>query len=247
MIDIHSHILPGLDDGSRSWEMTLEMCRLAWADGITHMVCTPHADETYSFNRDAVRTLVAELAGRIDERLEFSIGCDFHLSFDNIEDAIRHPRRYSIAAGAYLLVEFSDYAIPAQIREIFFRLQAAGMTAIVTHPERNPILQRTPERVLDWVSQGSLVQVTASALTGRWGDQARRTAHWLLERGAVHVLASDAHDDKHRPPILSAARDIVRDNYGEEMAHQLVEENPAAIVAGNPLAADAPRAKAPAS
>jgi protein-tyrosine phosphatase len=121
MIDIHSHILPGLDDGSRSWEMTLEMCRLASADGITHMVCTPHADETYSFNRDAVRQVVAELAARIEDRLEFSIGCDFHLSFDNIEDAIRHPRRYAIAAGAYLLVEFSDYAIPAQIREIFFR------------------------------------------------------------------------------------------------------------------------------
>jgi protein-tyrosine phosphatase len=121
------------------------------------------------------------------------------------------------------------------------------MTAIITHPERNPILQRTPERVLDWVSQGSLVQVTASALTGRWGDQARRTAHWLLERGAVHVLATDAHDDKHRPPILSAARDIVRGTYGDEMAHRLVEENPAAIVAGNPLAADAPRARAPAS
>jgi protein-tyrosine phosphatase len=247
MIDIHTHILPGLDDGSKNWEMTLEMCRLALADGTRHVVATPHADETYSFDRDAVRRVIGELASRIDDQLEFSIGCDFHLSFDNIEDAIRHPRRYTIAAGPYLLVEFSDYVIPPQIREIFFRLQAAGMTAVITHPERNPILQRAPERVLEWVAQGSLVQVTASALTGRWGDLARRTAHWLLERGAAHVLASDAHDDKHRPPILSEAREVVSEHYGEEVAQRLVQENPAAIVAGMAIATGMRRANAPAS
>jgi protein-tyrosine phosphatase len=237
MIDIHNQLLTGLDDGAKSWDMTLEMCRLALEDGITHVVATPHANESYSFDRDRVRGLVSELAGRIEDRLTFSIGCDFHLSFDNIENAIRQPKRYTIAAGPYLLVEFSDYAIPAQIQATFYRLQAVGITAIITHPERNPLLQRSPQRVLDWVAQGSLVQVTASSLTGRWGESTRRTAHWLLEQEAVHVLASDAHDDKNRPPILSAARDVVSNTYGTEVAQRLVLHNPKAIVAGEPLPA----------
>jgi len=235
MIDIHSHLLPGIDDGSKSWDMTLEMCRLAIADGITHIVTTPHADDTYAYSRDRVRGTIAELSDKIGDQLAFSIGCDFHLSFENVEDAIAHPRRYTIAAGRYLLVELSDFGIPPQISDGILRLQAAEMVPIVTHPERNAILQRGPERVLEWVDTGCLVQVTASALTGHWGAVARRVALWLLDHDAVHVLATDAHDDKNRPPILSEARDAVSKRFGADAARALVLDNPAAIVAGRPL------------
>jgi protein-tyrosine phosphatase len=117
-----------------------------------------------------------------------------------------------------------------------FKLQSAGMTPIITHPERNAILQRRPERVLEWVDgAGCLVQVTASAVTGFWGPIAKRVAMWLLDHDAVHVLATDAHDDKNRPPILSQARDVVSQRFGGELARALVLDNPAAIVAGQSL------------
>ncbi len=235
MIDIHSHILPGLDDGSKSWDMTLEMCRLAIRDGITHIVATPHADDTYAYGRDRVRDLIAELDNKIGDQLAFSVGCDFHLSFENIEDAIAHPRRYTIAARQYLLVEHSEYGIPPQISGGLLRLCEAGMVPIITHPERNGILQRRPEQVLEWVESGCLVQVTASSVTGSWGETAQRIATWLLERNAVHVLASDAHDEKYRKPILSEARDAVAKRFGAGLARTLVLDNPAAIVAGQPL------------
>ncbi len=109
------------------------------------------------------------------------------------------------------------------------------MVPIITHPERNAILQRGPERVLEWVDTGCLVQVTASALTGHWGAVARRVALWLLDHDAVHVLATDAHDDQNRPPILSEARDAVSKRFGADAARALVLDNPAAIVAGRPL------------
>jgi len=235
MIDIHSHLLPGLDDGSKSWDMTLKMCHFAIQDGIMHIVATPHADDTYAYSRDLVRDLVTELGNKVGDQLAFSVGCDFHFSFENIEDAIAHPRRYTIATTHYLLVELSDYGIPPQVSDSLLRLQAAGMIPIITHPERNAILQRRPERVLEWVDAGCLAQVTASAVTGFWGDTARRVAMWLLENDAVHVLASDAHDDKHRRPILSEARAAVSKLFGPGVARTLVQDNPQAIVSGRPL------------
>jgi protein-tyrosine phosphatase len=234
MIDIHSHILPGIDDGSKSWAMTLEMCQLAIRDGITHIVATPHANDTYEYSRDRVRDLVNELNNKVGDQLAVSVGCDFHLSFENIDDAIAHPQRYTIAAKQYLLVECSEYGIPPPVSDGLFRLQAAGMIPIITHPERNAILQRHPERVLEWVGAGCLVQVTASAVTGFWGAIAKRSAIWLLEHDVVHVLASDAHNDQHRSPILSEARDAVSKRFGADVARALVLDNPAAIVAGQP-------------
>src|SRR6476659_5353464 len=102
------------------------MCRIAASDGITHIVATPHANDKYAYDRNIVRERIAELDSRLAEHLAFSIGCDFHLSYDNIEDAIAHPQRYTIGAKQYLLVELSDYAIPPQISDSFFRLQTAG-------------------------------------------------------------------------------------------------------------------------
>ena len=211
------------------------MCRLAIRDGITHLVATPHANETYAYSPDRVRDLVVELDHKVGGQLVIDIGCDFHMSFENIEDAIVHPHRYTIASGPYLLVELSEYGIPPQIGEGFRRLQAVGIIPIITHPERNNILQRRPERVLEWVDAGCLVQVTASAVTGSWGETARRISMWLLENDAVHVLASDAHDHRHRKPILSEAREEVSRRFGADLARELVLDNPEAVVSGRVL------------
>ena len=235
MIDIHSHILPEVDDGPKSWDVCEAMCRMAAADGITHMVATPHANDRYHYDREYLTGLVAHLQERVGDALKISLGCDFHLSYDNVQDALAHPTRYVIGETRYLLVEFSNYSIPEQITDSFTKLGDCGITVIVTHPERNPILRERPQRVAEWAGQGCVIQVTGSALTGFWGERTRRASLWLLEHQAVHVLASDAHDTEKRVPKLSEARDAAAEVLGAEVADALVEGNPRAIIENQPL------------
>ena len=146
-----------------------------------------------------------------------------------------HLGYYVIEGTRYLLVEFSNYSVPLQTTDSFLKLGERGMTPVITHPERNPILSESPQRVVEWAEQGCVIQITGSALTGFWGERPRRAALWLLEHQAVHVLATDAHDMEKRVPILSTARDAAADICGEEIAEALVEGNPAAIVTNQPL------------
>lgn len=211
------------------------MCRRAAADGITHMVATPHANERYAYDREKLQGTTARLQEQVGSALKIGLGCDFHLSYDNIQDAIANPKRYVINDTRYLLVEFSNYSVPQNTTDSFYHLGTAGMTPIITHPERNPILRENLQRVVEWAEQGCVVQVTGSALTGFWGERSQRAALWLLERQAVHVLATDAHDLEKRVPILSTARDAAEQICGEEVANALVEGNPQAIVDNQPL------------
>ncbi|MDR3748716.1 MAG: exopolysaccharide biosynthesis protein [Acidobacteriota bacterium] len=235
MVDIHCHILPGIDDGSKSWEMTAEMCRVAAQDGITHIVATPHCNDEFDYDRDRYTEMLAELSDAAEGRVGFSLGCDFHFSYDNIQDALTNPRRYTIGDSQYLLVEFSDYALPPTVRQDLLSLASCGMVPVITHPERNQVLLRQQDLVLGMVEQGCLVQVTANAVTGFWGRQSKKMAEWLLQRDTVHVIASDAHDPVRRQPVLSGARDAVAKLVGKEIADALVTLNPAAIVDGQSL------------
>jgi len=235
MIDIHCHILPDVDDGPHSWDVSLEMCRMAAADGIEHIVATPHANNRYHYNRENLLRHVADLRQRTRNVPQLSLGCDFHLSYENIQDALVRPERYMIEGSRYLLVELSNYSIPVGVVDSFANFLSIGVTPIITHPERNPILQRAPQQVLEWVQLGCAVQITASVLTGYWGELAWRTAQWLLKKHAAHVLATDAHDTRQRPPVLSEARDEVAALCGADVAQAMVEENPRAVVTGQPL------------
>jgi protein-tyrosine phosphatase len=235
VIDIHCHILPEIDDGAKTWEISEAMCRMAAADGIEHMVATPHANDRYRYNRAQLITQLEALRSRVGKTPTLGLGCDFHLSYENLQNLMARPGHYTIDGTQYLLVELSNYSVPQQVSECFAQLGDRGITAVITHPERNPILQQTPRRVLEWVELGCIVQVTASALTGSWGERSWRTAEWLLERDAVHVLATDAHDTNHRKPILSAARKEVSELCGQDIAQALVDGNPRAIIGGLPL------------
>lgn len=235
VIDIHCHILPEVDDGPKSWETAVEMCRMAVADGITHSVATPHANDRYAYDRAYLGELLEQLRERVGPSLELSLGCDFHLSYDNLERVLEQPHTYTIGDTNYLLVELSNFSVPIQISSCFTKLADRGITPILTHPERNPILQQSPQRVLEWIEQGCLVQVTASALTGSWGERPEIIARWLLDRSAVHVLSSDAHDTKRRTPVLSASRKVVEQTVGAEYAGALVDSNPGAIITGKPI------------
>jgi len=235
VFDIHSHILPEVDDGPKSWEAAEAMCRMAAADGIEHMVATPHSNDRYFYDREYLSNLLQELQRRIGDRPKLSLGCDFHLSFENMQSALQDPTRYRIGNGRYLLVEFSNFSIPAQVDEWFTNMCQAGTTPIITHPERNPILQESPQRVLQWIELGCTVQVTGSIFTGSWGARARQVAEWLLQRKGVHFVATDAHDTERRPPVLSAARRALAKQFGESIAHALVEANPQAVIKDTPL------------
>ena len=235
MVDIHSHIIPEVDDGPKSWEDAEAMCRMAIADGVEHMVATPHSNDRYHYDREYLSQTLEHLQQRIGRELRLSLGCDFHLSYENVQDALQRPERYTIEGTKYLLVELNNYSVPPSVSDSLMRLADRGMTPILTHPERNPILQRSPQRILEWAAAGIVVQVTASAFNGLWGERVQRSAHWLLENNAVHVLASDAHDTARRVPGLSTARDAVAEISGQEVAQALVDGNPRAIVNGNPL------------
>lgn len=235
MVDIHCHILPNVDDGPRSWEMTAEMCRVAADDGIRHIVATPHCNHEFAFDRPRYEAMLFELREASLGRIDFSIGCDFHFSYENIANALENPTRYTINGTCYLLIEFSDYGIPPNTEEHIFLLAGRGMVPIITHPERNPLLARCPQRVLDLISAGALVQVTANSITGFWGSQAKSVSEWLLKQGAVHAVASDAHDPELRKPVLSDARLALAKLVGEDVAEALVLNNPQAIIDGRRL------------
>lgn len=235
MIDIHSHILPEVDDGPKSWDVSQEMCRLSAEDGIKHIIATPHANHRYPYDRAYLRQVLGHLRQLVGDAPRLGLGCDFHLSYENLQDALQNPGRYTIEGTKYLLVELSNFSVPPQVGNSLMKLGDRGLVPILTHPERNPILQKTPRRVLEWVEMGLIVQVTASSFTGLWGETVRRSAHWLLERDAVHVIASDCHDTQQRIPGLSAARDRVAEVCGEDVAQALVDDNPGAIVNSLPI------------
>ena len=232
MIDIHCHILPDVDDGSESWEMTAAMCRMAAGDGITHIVATPHCDGHYEYDRAHFTDMLATLSEIADGRLTFSIGCDFHLSPYNLQEAMDDPRPFAVGDTQYLMIEFDHHGIPANAGEQLMAIISRGMVPIITHPERNAYLMKNLNTVLRFVEQGCLVQVTANALTGFWGPKSKKAAERLLQKNAVHVVASDAHDLTLRPPILSEARTRIAGLVGADTAEALVTYNPAAVVTG---------------
>lgn len=235
MIDIHHHLLFGLDDGPADIDTSVAMAEMAVADGITHVVCTPHANSRYAFDPATNQDRLQRLRERLGNKIALGLGCDFHLSFDNIEDALRKPAKYTINQKRYLLVEFPDLAIPQGMTEVFYRLQVAGMQPIITHPERNLTIQKSPHRLDEWIEHGCLVQVTASSLTGRFGRLAEAFSRILLKENKVHFLATDAHNLQSRPPKMRETFDFVAKHFGPEVAEHLCIDNPRAAFFGEDL------------
>jgi len=235
LVDIHSHVLYGLDDGPRTFEESLAMIHMAAEHGATDLVATPHANFDYQFDPDRVAERLAEVSSAAGAALRLHSGCDFHLTYENIEDAIQHPSKYAIAHKRYLLVEFSNLMIFHNTHEIFTRLGEAGLVPVITHPERNSLLRQRLEEIARWVEGGACVQLTGQSLTGEFGRKARVFCRSLLDRGLVHFVASDAHDCEHRPPRLDQARDWLKGHYGQDAADLLCTTNPRFALEGEPV------------
>ncbi len=240
MIDIHSHILPGVDDGAHDQEEAVQMLRMAAAAGTTDIVATPHANEQFRFDPIAAAHGVAELAEAAGGVPRLHYGCELHLTAENIDDALHFPAQYTIARRGYLLIEFSDFSIPKSTGDILTRLINAGMRPILAHPERNPVLRRQWSDLAAWVEQGCLVQLTAQSLTGRFGRTAKAACEELLKRELVHFIASDGHDLKHRPPVLDEAWEWIERRHGRDTAQRLLVDHPQAVLEGVAIDAAVP-------
>jgi protein-tyrosine phosphatase len=235
MIDLHSHILPGLDDGAQTIEDSRELGRRAARDGVTAIAATPHVRADYPTTAEqmeqgveAVREDFKSNGISVDVLHGGEIALDELLRLDAGELA-----RFSLArSGRYLLVEFPYSGWPAGLERALFAVNRAGLAPILAHPERNRDVQSNPARLGPAVEAGALVQVTAASLDGRLGRSSKTAAERLLELRLAHLLASDAHTPDIREGGLAAAAAAVGD---DGLARYLTEDAPAAVVAGEPL------------
>lgn len=237
MIDLHSHILPGFDDGVATLEQARELARAAVVDGATAIAATPHVREDYPTSAERMEKGVAALRQDFDEQgIELEVLTGGEVALEQIATlGGAELRRFSLGGSErYLLVEFPYAGWPLVLESALHDLGAAGLTAVLAHPERNRTVQAEPERLERAISAGALVQITASSLDGRGGTAARGAARELLGLGFVHVLASDAHSPAVREAGLAAAAASIGD---PALARHLVQEVPAAIVAGAPIPA----------
>ena len=235
MIDIHSHILPGFDDGPASREEAIEMLRMAAAAGTTDVVASSHSNAEYVFDPVRAAVAIADLQQAALDIPRIHYGCELHFTLENVEAVLRSPETWSINHRGYVLIEFSDFVVPKTSGEILARLGAAGTRPVLVHPERNPILQKNLLQLEPWIRHGSLVQVTVQSLLGRFGRQAKAAGEYLLDHGMVHFLASDAHDGVHRPPVLTEGWQFVEERVGPETAERLFVVNSQAALSGAPI------------
>jgi protein-tyrosine phosphatase len=235
MVDVHCHILPGIDDGPESMEVSRAMAESAIADGITHVVATPHSSDQYHFDYARVQALREELNAELGGRLILATGCDFHLNPENLEALRADAPRFCINQHDCLLVEFNEYSIPPAMDQTLHEIRLLGLRPVITHPERNAILRLQSPRLAEWVRLGCFIQVTAGSLMGVFGSGPKKDAWRWLADGLVHIVASDAHNTRGRPLKLKAAFDLVREQFGGEKASALFLENPMAAFEGRAL------------
>ena len=233
MIDLHSHILPGIDDGSKSLEMSLAMARIAVNDGITLMACTPHIYPGLYMNNSAGIVAARDaLQQALDEHgiaLQLTTGADVHL-VPGLLEGLRTGIVPTLHGTRYVLLEPSHHVAPPRFAESVFQLVAAGYVPVITHPERLTWVEDNYQVFVDLTRQGAWLQVTAGALTGMFGPRAKYWGERFLGEGLTHILASDAHSSGRRVPVMSEARAIAERMLGREEAQLLVEGRQLALL-----------------
>jgi len=233
MIDIHCHILAGIDDGARDMDMSLEMARIAVADGISTIVCTPHITPGI-YNNDT--GIINEQINRLKEALvennialELLSGADIHVAPD-LSTCLDQGIYPTIAGTRYFLFEPPHHVVPPRIVELARQLINQGYIPVLTHPERLTWIEGHYEIIEQLDEAGVAVQITAAAITGRFGKRPLYWSERMLDEGRVDIIASDAHNLTGRPPVLSAARDAVSARLGEKTGHDMVYDNPLLIL-----------------
>lgn len=246
-VDIHCHLLPGIDDGAKDWDEALAMARLAVEDGTATVIATPHQLGNYGHNRgDEIRGLVAELQQRFEQAqipLTVLPGADVRIEPEMVEQLIRGDVLTLGDHRRHVLLEL-PHELYLPLQPVLDELSRRKMAGILSHPERNQGILRQPEVLAPLVEGGCLLQITAGSLCGTFGPQCQQFCEWLLGAGLVHFVATDAHGPRSRRPLMRRAFDRVVELTGEATAIDLCSRNPSRAAAGQPVTAgrrEAPR------
>lgn len=240
MIDLHCHILPGIDDGPKTLEEAVEMCRMAAADGCRAMVATPHQrrGSWWNADRESIAGLARDLQSALGPDLRVLVGGEVHVDSDLLAEVERLPGGgiLTLAGSRYLLIEFDNQGRASEAIHLVHELVVAGWRPVVAHPEFIPWLAGDLDLVRRLVSLGAMTQVTAMSVTGDFGRGPMAETHSLIEEGLVHFVASDCHGVQRRPPGLRRAYQTIAGRWGAETAKRLLSDNPRAVVQNRPLA-----------
>lgn len=233
MVDIHCHILPETDDGAVSLDESVAMCRAAAADGIAAIVATPHLfDGVHTCHeREVILQKIAQLQEAVGTSLQILPGAEVRYSYEIFQEAADPQGRIRLNGSSYMLLEFPFQSVPPNLDRTIFQILSAGITPVIAHPERNRQIQEKPALLFDLLERGALAQLDAGSLTQSFGPAPFVAARRMVEAGAAHFLATDAHHQDRRRPVLSTAVKVAADWGGEEYARAMVEANPAALIA----------------
>lgn len=243
MIDLHCHILPGVDDGAKNMEDSMDMARTAVEEGITHVLATPHyKNGHWDVVKGDLLPLVDEVQAELDARgipLTIFPGQEVRITGELMEDIAADDIQFIDEGNQYVLIEFPTPSIPAYTESLFFELQRSGVTPIIVHPERNHAVLKDPNVLLPFIERGALAQLTAASYTGGFGKEIQQVSTKLIEANLVHFIASDAHNVKSRSFHMRAAFDKLEKEYGKdkvEAYHQVTKDliNGEVIVAPTP-------------
>lgn len=232
MVDIHCHILPGVDDGALTLEESLAMCELAAADGIGTIVATPHMfDGVHQTpEKSLIQARMAELRQRLNGLLEILPGGEVRYSYEIFQEVPDPQTKIRLNGTSYMLLEFPFQAVPPNIEMTIFQILNAGITPVIAHPERNKRIQEKPEVLADLVERGAFAQLDAGSLTKSFGPEPYQSAKRIVEAGLAHFIATDAHHQDRRRPNLSSAVAVAADIGGIEYARAMVLANPTALI-----------------
>lgn len=233
MIDLHTHILPGIDDGAKTLEIALEMARIAVADGTQVMACTPHIYPGLYMNDSAgIHAARDKLQKALDVfkiPLKLVVGADAHLVPELLE-GLQSGRVPTLNGSRYFLLEPSHHVAPPQFEHSVFQIMAAGFVPVITHPERLVWIEHHYPTFVALAQRGAWLQLTAGSIVGKFGKHARQWSERLLGDGVVHLVASDAHTTAKRSPQMSDALPAVESAVGKEEAMRLFRGRPQAIL-----------------
>jgi protein-tyrosine phosphatase len=232
VIDIHCHILPGIDDGPSDIQESIDMARIAARDGITKIVATPHIKNTLhpvSSIKDKITRLNKRLA-ELAISIEIVQGADVNAMLD-----VSLLRGYTINNTRYILVEFPHSHLPHSMKEVLFNMMVQGYRPIITHPERNASVLKDPRVLFELINGGVLAQITADSIVGTFGIDIQECSRYLLKKNMIKFIATDAHSSHHRRPVLSEGLKAAGKILGKENALKLVTVNPEAVLRGRPL------------